>query len=172
MLTENDYRLIASLCQSQNATSIAEFTAFARAYTVAKIAAESCESVLSKPGTIISLLTLIGSLVNADSRDSDFEFPNILYLGNQKLRNSILDPLHNWAEALSSFRSTPFEAYKELRGIHNCFDSRIGHLVWAIAVTRVEGFWPETLPPNLFGREPILITSRNGRQKEDEPPSE
>ncbi len=156
MLTETDQELIQRQCKLQNAITIAEIAAFTRAYTVAKIASESCEAVLSHPDTIISLVSVLGVLTVPETHGNFRSFPAVFDSGDKGVAWQVVyNAMVNWALAVANKSLSPLEIYREFEEIHPFFDGngRVGHLIWAIAVTREGRSWPESLPPDIFGKE-------------------
>ena len=90
-----------------------------------------------------------------------------VYIGGEVRSNQdqISRQMSLWSKAFSEYinwpekgevegyhKVNPNTLYEWFERIHPFIDGngRTGHLVWAFAMTRLNGVWPRTLPPNVF----------------------
>ena len=158
-LTERDEFLIREQCRLQGAESPEQIAGFRFAYHNAR-----------RVGSLIGLLdpfrardigllaTYLGmwAYVCEPLRNplADWRTVNVQVGGRQCPDwQRVPDLMRGWSRDYLAAQRAPAQLYHDFELIHPFADGngRVGHLVWAIAVERETGDWPQTLPPNLFG---------------------
>jgi len=149
-----DIALIEQQCIHQKATTPYDYIAFGICYALAKEVA----GVDFFPGASNRILSFIGRIAFLlDNRNKGYRtIPVVFANGKSGVPHANIErAMTNWLEMYASIKTVEDAhlAYKEFEEIHPYVDGngRIGHLIWAMAMTHVTGEWPQTLPPDFWG---------------------
>lgn len=161
-LTERDIELINKQCEQQHATSKEQIEGFARAYAEAKEIAHDEERVEEITNEEMEGLVLLWASEIESRNKKGFRTTPVYF---EKSGQTGLDPgkieraMETFIEIYTEHLNTGYltqeeitQLYKQFEEVHPLEDGngRLGHLLWALAFSRVTGEWPESLPPDVF----------------------
>lgn len=143
-LTEVDVILIKKQCEHQHADTPSELIRFALAYAEAKIL-----SRLGVPPTE-DLVNRWAKLIVPYWNDKYRLVPITLHNQVGGLKPELIPGAMEKYYALIE-NMTAEEAYFEFERIHPYYDGngRVGHLIWALKMTKEKREWPTHLPPKM-----------------------
>ena len=172
----NDYdqALVDIQCEIQLCGSQVEFDRFKDAYKHGKWASHACLSSLKDHAMmkeeVDSYINCWASKIEPRNQKGFRKVP--IYIGGEARRNQdrITDQMDHFYQVFAEYfncpendevedtwaipymKVNPDRLYEWFEQIHPFIDGngRTGHLVWAFAMTRLNGVWPRTLPPNVF----------------------
>ena len=172
----NDYdqALVDIQCEIQLCGSQVEFDRFKDAYKHGKWASYACLSSLKDHAMmkeeVDSYINCWASKIEPRNQKGFRKIP--IYIGGEARRNQdrITDQMDHFYQVFAEYfncpendevedtwaipymKVNPDRLYEWFERIHPFIDGngRTGHLVWAFAMTRLNGVWPRTLPPNVF----------------------
>ncbi len=154
LLTEEDRVLVLKQCEQQGATSPQEVANFLAAYIDAKKFALTNGISRITPGETLHLLKILGYMVCPEKNQNGFRIiPASFSSGNRAVdSHAVESAVEKWAEVYTHGIVNPDTMYTEFENIHPFEDGngRVGHLMWAIDITRRSGDWPMRLPPDVF----------------------
>ena len=174
---DHDQALVDIQCEIQLCGSQVEFDRFKDAYRNSKRSAYSWLTSM-KDDVDVMLQEDIDSYVNCwaskiEPRNQKGFRKVPVYIGGEVRRNQdrITDQMDHFCQVFAEYfncpedgeihedvwpvpymKVNPDKLYEWFERIHPFIDGngRTGHLLWAFAMTRKNGVWPRTLPPNVF----------------------
>ena len=153
-LTEKDIQLINTQCELQVATSKEQIEGFAQAYKEAKDLAASPDRFGSLTGEDIKNLILHFSVLIEKINENGYRIVPVSFDGGgTPINPELIDrAMYSFSRAYAEHIMESIDVYPEFEKIHPFTDGngRLGHLLWAMDVTRKTGQWPEELPPDVF----------------------
>jgi Fic family protein len=161
-LSAKDIELIITQCEHQQATEDAEILGFTQAYLMAKgLAANQKKLERLTPEKVNDLIIKLGELTETRNKKGFRRVPVTFASGNRALdADKIPQAIESFCHGYTALLEDPAEderlnatlLYTEFEKIHPFEDGngRVGDLLWKILRTRIDGDWPETLPPNVF----------------------
>ena len=168
LLTPMDIELVNAQCVNQGATSVEQIEGFAKAYSRAKATWLGPHQLLSlqKAEEVMKFMFRLALLIEPGNRG--FRLTPVRFADMQTAMpwENIPRAMESFSHAYADFIKNPVEdevlnatvLYREFEKIHPWVDGngRTGDLLWKIARARVDGQWPEKLPPDVFGSHQAL----------------
>ncbi len=161
-LTQKDIALVLAQCKIQRAETKKEIEGFASTYLEAKELTGDLEKLKNlKSQEIEGYILRWGELIDRENKKGFRIVPATFGDGSKALdHRKIPHAIEMFCEGFSSYLADSIDderlsadiLYKEFEKIHPFEDGngRVGHLLWALAVTSRDGEWPDKLPPNIF----------------------
>lgn len=152
LFTQQDIELVEKQCVHQKATKPYDYIAFGMCYAKAKELVVTGNCRISKG--ILSLIDEMALVL--DNRNIGYRRVPVRFAngGSGIPHTNIERAMCSWSEFYQTIneKDDVNKAYKEFEAIHPYVDGngRIGHLIWAMAMTCVTGDWPMELPPNFW----------------------
>ena len=173
---DHDQALVDIQCNIQLCETEKEFEQFKQAYISAKELAYSwLGHKTNSPPVMISKLEILDHIMEwgGGLDDRNVRFRKVpIYIGGEARRNQdrINDQMDHFCQVFAEYfncpegdevedvwsvpymKVNPDRLYEWFERIHPFMDGngRTGHLLWAFAMTRLNGVWPRTLPSNVF----------------------
>lgn len=158
-LSQCDIELILEQSENEQATKKAEIEGFTKAYLEAKqLVAELKDGASISPSQLEGHVLKWAESIDKRNKKGYRTIEIVVAKGSRVLSaEQVPRVMKMFTKGFTKFfdqeddgRMTPTEFYKEFKEIHpfENGNGHVGHLVWALAISRENDRWPEKLPPN------------------------